>query len=467
MDNKTRKLYYADNLPVLRNMADESVDLIYLDPPFNSNKTYNIICPDDKAQAPAFTDVWHWGRQEDTYLKEISQLHIKAIDVIQALVNGLGKVQLCAYLVNMTVRLVELHRLLKPTGSLYLHCDPTASHYLKVVLDGVFGNRNFRNEVVWSYRSGGVSKKWYGRKHDILLFYTKNTSKNHTFNVQKERSYCANNIPPGFKGTEKKKDEFGRWYTMASTRDVWEIDMVGRSSTERSGYPTQKPLTLLDRIVKVSSKSGDIVLDPFCGCGTTIVAAENNNRNWIGIDITYSAIAAIQKRLEGHTKLRKKVEIINKPETRAEVEALLQRAQSSLYVKKEFEKFIVAQIGGFPNEKMGADGLITLSTQQKAVISVKSGHVNVAQVRSLKGGLDGQKYVAGVFVTRQKSTKNMIDFANKAGLYKPEQKNASLKFENPFPILQILTLDDVLRGQLPDLPYASVKPNNLAKKTFK
>ncbi len=202
-----------------------------------------------------------------------------------------------SYITYMAQRMIEMHRVLKPTGSLYLHCDPTASHYLKIILDRIFGSKNFRNEVIWSYKTGGVSKHWFGRKHDVILFYTKSDKKSHTFNISKERSFNRGFKPYRFKGVEEFKDAEGRWYTMAALRDVWEINPVGRTAKERTGYPTQKPLALLERIIKASSKEGDVVLDPFCGCATTCVAAQNLDRKWIGIDIEEKAAQVLLNRL--------------------------------------------------------------------------------------------------------------------------------------------------------------------------
>ena len=473
-EKRKRKLYYSDNLPVLERMRDNRIDLIYLDPPFNSKKTYNVIYPDDDAQYAAFSDVWSWGEQEDKYLDRIRQLHIKAIDVVQALVDGLGKVQLCAYLVNMAVRLVELHRILKPTGSLYLHCDPTASHYLKIVLDGIFGTKNFRNEIIWHYTGGGRSKTYFSKKHDIIFLYTK--TDRWTFNLDSIRTPYKKSSGYAKAGIVSKAGKRYLPNPQGTPPDtVWSIPIINPLSKERLGYPTQKPLSLLERIVKASSNEGDLVLDPFCGCGTTIAAAERLKRQWIGIDITYASIAAIQERF-----CRKDVDpsqrlpvdwgdikIIGKPETQKDAEDLIERAKSSLYVRKEFEKFVVAQVGGIPNERMGADGgidgIINLSTKQKAIVSVKSGHVSVKQVRELKGILDGKKYVAGVFITKEEPTKPMLDFANQAGLYTPKAHERlaenpipsenPIPFENPFPLLQILTLTDILDNNMPDLPY--------------
>ena len=468
-----RKIYYSDNLPVLRNMNEESVDLIYLDPPFNSDQAYNIIYPEDEIQTQAFADTWSWGQKEETYLKELAQLHIKALDIVHALIEGLGKIQLCAYLINMTIRLAEMHRILKSTGSLYLHCDPTASHYLKIVLDSIFGQKNFRNEIVWNYYNKfGVGTRAFGRNYDQIFFYTK--SNRYPFHPQREarpkpvKQLARENVNGVLKN---KRDENGHLIYRESkdkkVDSVWSIPCLQSASPENLRYPTQKPLLLLERIVKASSNKGDLILDPFCGCGTTIVAAEKLGRKWVGIDITYAAVAAIRERFrkefnkkEGKSAIPKdiweKIEIVGKPATRQDVEALIRRSQSSLYVRKEFEKFIVTQIGGLPNDKMGADGgidgIISLSTKHRAVILVKSGRVNVEQICALRGLLDDQKYVAGVFVTLQTPTQPMMDFASQAGQYTPQSRE-ELSFASPFPKIQILTVQEILSGTLPTLPY--------------
>jgi len=366
-----------------------------------------------------------------------------------------------AYLVNMAARLVELHRILKPTGSLYLHCDPTASHYLKIALDGIFGRENFRNEIVWHYYNKyGAGKRRFGRNYDQIMFYSK--SNKYHFNPLREKrdkpikQLARENVGGVLKN---KKDEKGNLiYRVSEDKKmdaVWTIPCLQPASKERLGYPTQKPLALLNRVIEASSNRGDVVLDPFCGCGTTIEAAENLGREWIGIDVTYAAIGAIQERFRRkRVDIWKRIDVREVPKTRAEVEAKLLDEASPLYPRKEFEKFCVATIGGLPNEKMGADGgidgRILLRTGEQAIVSVKSGKPDVKHVRELKGLLD-KKHVAGVFITRRPPTRPMKDFANRAGLHAPEK--AELFAVKPFPRLQILTLDDVLAGKLPELPY--------------
>ena len=340
-----RKLYYSDNLPVLQEMDDESIDLTYLDPPFNSNKAYNIIWPDDMGQTTAFEDTWTWSPECDVHLRDME--HLEARNILNALVDGMGKVQLCAYLVNMAVRLVEMKRILKSSGSIYLHCDPTASHYLKIIMDAIFGAKNFLNELIWHYRKWPTGKYTYQRNHDVLLMYGGGgKSKDRTFNqIYMERSASTQKRFGNAKIVSGFDDEGNRLPAQTvedvsegvRQDDVWEI---GRVPPVKQLFPTQKPLPLQERIITVSSNEGDLVLDPFCGCGTTVIAAEKAKRSWIGIDITYSSIAAI-KELYKREKLDYwgHIEILGEPKTVEEVETNLIN-KSSAKTRKEFEKFL-------------------------------------------------------------------------------------------------------------------------------
>ncbi len=279
---KNRTLYHGDNLDFLRGMNSETVHLIATDPPFNKNRDFHAT-PDSLAKGASFKDRWSWERDvHEEWTDSIIDDWPDVWEVITAARAAYGD-DMGAFLCWLGVRLMEMHRVLRPDGSIYLHCDPTASHYIKAIMDAIFGWKNFRNEIVWAYRSGGVSKRWFGRKHDILLFYAK--SKRYNVQIPKERSYNRDFKPYRFKGVNEYQDEEGRWYTLATMRDVWEIPMVGRTSKERTGYPTQKPLALYERIIKASSNEGDIVLDPFCGCATTTIAAERLGRQWVGMDI--------------------------------------------------------------------------------------------------------------------------------------------------------------------------------------
>ncbi len=361
---KTNLLYHGDNLPIMVGyIKDESVDLIYLDPPFNSKRNYNVVNKDSKEQERAFDDIWTWGQQEDFYLKTLTEdLHAhgyntiedaqlaKAVSMLTAL---LGKGNMMAYLINMAIRLREMRRVLKPTGSIYLHCDPTASHYLKIMMDVTFGPENFRNEIVWKRTTAHGNAKRYGSIHDVILFYTKTS--NYTWNrisgldyspeqmsryknEKNGRRYrCDDLTAPGSgrrdtwrgstpgpsRGWAKTLEERERLWAEdliaikrdgtprldgwiryldetkgPALQDVWTDIQLGPTDSERLGYPTQKPIALLERIIRASSNPGDVILDPFCGCGTTIAAAEKiGDRTWIGIDIGQLAIGVIQERL--------------------------------------------------------------------------------------------------------------------------------------------------------------------------
>ena len=288
-----RTLYRGDCLDWMRRWPDECVDLIYLDPPFNSSAAYDIGFAAGKARpsrARAFNDTWKWDAAAAERLSRIQDdaghpAHL----AVAGLLHQLGESSMLAYLTYMTERLVEMRRLLKSAGSIYLHCDQTASHYLKIVLDGIFGANNFRNEVVWSYRTGGVSKRYWPRKHDVLLFYVNSDAYRH-HPLQERVLYDK----PFFNA---QFNEEGRPYADVYVRDVWDdIKPIINVSKERLGYPTQKPVALLERIIEASSSPGDMVLDPFCGCGTTVVAAEKLGRRWAGVEISGFAIELIQER---------------------------------------------------------------------------------------------------------------------------------------------------------------------------
>ena len=292
---QNRTLFHGDNLKFLRAMNSESVDLIATDPPFNKSRDFHAT-PDSLSAGAKFQDRWTWERDvHEDWVDQIADDFPKVMQVIEsarcAHSDGMG-----AFLCFMAVRLLEMRRVLKSTGSIYLHCDPTASHYLKLIMDAIFGRRNFVNEIVWCYKPGGASpKKYFSRKHDLIFWYSK--SKNYLYNRQEEKSYNRNHKPYRFKGAKEYENSEGRWYTIVDMKDYWEIDMVGRTSSERTGYPTQKPLTLYERIVNATSNEGDVILDPFAGCATTLIAAERLNRKWVGIDIWDNAINAVQERL--------------------------------------------------------------------------------------------------------------------------------------------------------------------------
>ena len=438
-------------------MEGEFVDLIYLDPPFNSNRAYNIIYRDD-IQDTAFEDTWYWSPKCDEHLEELrtgDKTSVQAYSVLYALVSTMGKIQLCAYLVNMGIRLIEMRRVLKDTGTIYLHCDPTASHYIKILMDCIFGKENFRNEIVWFYHdTPGRPKKDFPRKHDIIFRYVKGNE--WTFNSD------AIKVPilEASKERYKYERELGGRRSLGGDtsgkipEDVWQIPAA--KGNERLGYPTQKPIALLDRIVQASSNKGDLILDPFCGCGTTIAAAEKHKRQWIGIDITCSATAAIQERFKRQKlNIWGDIERIGEPTTVEEVKEKMIDVDPALRARKEFEKYCVTTINGLPNNRMGADGgidgMIQLKEGKRAIISVKSGKVSVKDVRELKGILKDSQPI-GIFITFNPPTRDMTAFVKEAGIYKGDDDLLDRDDSRTIPILQIFSQQDLFDGKRPILP---------------
>ena len=293
-------LWTGDNLYILNGMNSASVDLIYLDPPFNSKRTYSASLG-SKAAGASFKDMWTWQDVDESCLDALVETYPALVRFIET-IGDIGGRPMMAYITYMAQRIIELHRILKETGCLYLHVDPTASHYLKVVLDEIFGKDNFLNEVIWSYRTGGASSKKFAQKHDVILFYAKTSG--YYFGDVKEKSYTraigrkAGVVNYGAGSAEFFQDTDGV-YNLVNCRDVWDIPYINSQAKERTGYPTQKPLALLERIIRASSKKGDVVLDPFCGCATTCVAAQQLGRRWIGIDIEEKAVDILMERLSG------------------------------------------------------------------------------------------------------------------------------------------------------------------------
>jgi site-specific DNA-methyltransferase (adenine-specific) len=298
---KKNIIYFGDNLDVIRrHLKDQSIDLIYLDPPFKSNQDYGVVFKErgggkSAAPAKAFGDTWRWDRAAaEAYDRVMEDGPEKVTKALGGLSTFLGENDMMAYIAMMAPRLLELRRVLKDTGSVYLHCDPTAGHYLKMLMDAVFGVSNFENEIVWCYKTGGATRRRFARKHDTILFYAKDGKKK-PFNVQKEKSYMMHKY--GFKKSDFQEDERGQ-HSRVIMKDWWEIPAVGSADRQRLGYPTQKPEALLERIIRASSNQGDIVLDPFCGCGTTLAVAHRLGRRWIGIDAARPAIAITRQRLD-------------------------------------------------------------------------------------------------------------------------------------------------------------------------
>jgi len=517
----TNRLYYGDNLDWLSNekaFPDESVDLVYLDPPFNSNATYSQLfkSPDGKtadSQIEAFEDTWNWGLSaEAAYDRVLQGTNTDVAQLLQAMRGFLHDNALMAYLAMMAARLVELHRVLKPTGSLYLHCDPTASHYLKLLLDGVFGPENFLNEVIWKRTSAHSSAKRYGPVHDAILFYGKSEyflwNKQFTpYEVDYVELFFDQTDPDGRRW--KRMDLTGAGTRKGETGQVWrgidvtakgrhwayppshleKLDKDGRIhwpkkdggmprlkqypedlpgvplqdifsdvrplhnlTKERLGYPTQKPLALLERIISASSNPGDVVLDPFCGCGTAVHAAEKLGRRWIGIDITHLSIALIEKRMRDAF-----------PGIAFEVEGRPKDLDSALELaardKHEFQKWAVTHIGGQPwkggrkGPDGGIDGLIFFNgfdgqkaTHEKAIISVKGGlNKNVNDVASLVETIGREKAALGILLAAALPTKQMEARAAAAGFHDPGTGT-------PVPRIQIITLAELFAGKRPIIP---------------
>lgn len=542
-------LYYGDNLQVLRDsVKDETIDLVYLDPPFNSQANYNLLFQTptgqlSQAQVEAFKDTWHWDKSAENAFDDVmASGNTKVAEMLRAFRSFLGMNDMMAYLAMMAVRMLELHRVLKPTGSLYLHCDPTASHYLKVLVDAVFEPVNFRNEIIWRRTGSHNTRRRFGPIHDTLLFYSK--SNRYTFNIVK-RPYMKGHVAQrytlgedgrskftsggniltgsgirtgdsgavwrGFDPTAKRRHwavpgfladqmqpEFldlsvteklealyaeglveitgdNAWPTPVRflgaedgqpVQDLWtaqpytegtvhesediidaDVAWLGTTDLERLGYPTQKPSSLLSRILRASSNEGDLVLDPFCGCGTTIHAAEKLKRRWTGIDVTHLAISLIETRvLPAFTGVV--YEVHGTPKDLAGAAKL---AATNPY---EFQWWAVALINAIPyaNKKRGADGgidgLIYFKPEgptEKAIISVKGGlNVGVSMVRELENVVDSSKAKLGILILLTNPTGPMTKTAVGAGFY-------AHKYGKHYKI-QILTIQDILSGKRPDIP---------------
>ena len=492
-------LYYGDNLDILRRyLNDEEVDLVYLDPPFKSNQDYNVLFAEQNgarsaAQIVAFEDTWRWDRaSSEAYHFAVESGPQKVSRVMQAFRMMLGENDMLAYLSMMVPRLMELHRVLKSDGSIYLHCDPTASHYLKLLLDAIFGPGGFRNEIVWKRTPFAGSSKARAmqlpRSHDALLFYTKGatwtwnpptepytaeylsrfkwddqdgrgpyrktllkTYSKETFQRLKEGNRL---IPPQRKGAMWSYKQYlseSRGYTQID--DFWEdIDAINPVAKERLGYPTQKPEALLERVINASSKEGDVILDPFCGCGTTIAVAERLHRQWIGIDITHLAITLIRNRLKDTFGDTVKYRVVGEPVSLPDAGTL------ALQDPYQFQWWALGLVGARPAEQKkgadkGIDGRLYFHDEPKKtrqiIFSVKSGHSNVGHVRDLRGVIEREKAEMGVLLTLQEPTQPMRTEAAAAGFYQAP-------WGKRYPRVQILTVADLLEGKAVDYPRENV-----------
>lgn len=563
------RLYYGDNIDWLNDrdqFPSDHVDLVYLDPPFNADRIFNIFLVDEhgeeaSSQIHAFNDTWTWTHESDVVYRDIQ---INAPDdtarALEGLFAILGKVDLMAYLVMMTPRLLALRRVLKPSGSLYLHCDPTASHYLKVILDSIFGAANFRNEIIWRRTGAHSPRKKFGPIHDVILFYTK--SKDYQFNTirrpytrehvesrytqqpdgrwkftsggnvltgagagggdsskpwrgfdpaVKDRhwavpGFVSDQMPEGFEDlpvldrleaayqaglieiiegqawpqpVRYLEPQHGNpvgdiWAYQPGTKGVLagtqeeigaDVAYLGPTSPERLGYPTQKPVGLMERIISASCPEDGVVLDPFCGCGTTVEAAQRLKRRWLGIDISYLSIDLIEKRLLDTfgSGIVSTYETLGDPTDLAGARALATED------KFDFERWAVAQVNGQPNEKQvgdkGKDGVIRVPTNDpkksdRVLVSVKGGVRLVrSMVDELKGALTTHDAKAGVLITLEQPTRGMRDNADTSGVYRNTFTNKD------YPRIQILTVEEVLEGKRPDLPPA-LNPYKQAARAF-
>ena len=448
-------LYYGDNLDILsRYIKDEAVDLIYLDPPFKSNQDYNVLFTEQngsrsKAQIKAFEDTWQWDEGAAESYEKVVERGGKVSQALQGFRQLLGENDMLAYLSMMAPRLVEMRRVLKPTGSTYLHCDPTASHYLKILMDAVFGPSRFQNEIIWHYRGGGVSKYRFGRRHDVILFYSKSVRPG-TFNVNDVRTaYSRESLERlrytarSFRG-DKIYDAYRPHPLGKHPDDVWDIQPIMPSSKERLGYPTQKPQALMEFILKASTKKGDVVLDPFCGCGTTITTAQALGRRWIGIDITPLAIALIKHRLKSAFGEEVQYEVVGEPVSLPDAKMLASQDPF------QFQCWVLGLLGARPVEpKKGADKGIdgrvyfhddSTRVTKQIIFSVKSGHVSVKDIRELAAVVAREKAQIGVFITLRTPTKSMKSEAASCGFYESP-------WGKRYPRLQILTTSEILDGK--------------------
>ncbi|MDR1039506.1 MAG: restriction endonuclease [Deltaproteobacteria bacterium] len=535
MSDFKRLLCYGDNLQVLRDhVRDESVDLIYLDPPFNSKRLFNVFL-DAEAQATAFDDTWTWNDETERDLALIVGKGQTALyELLAAFKSVEGERGMAPYCVMMAARILELRRVLKPTGSVYLHCDPTASHYLKTVMDVVFRRDNFRNEVIWKRTfAHGRAKRW-GPVHDCILYYSKSVDCVWNRTVEAygksylDRFYNKHDdkgtyrvvtldgpgrrggssgalwrgVDPSVSGRhwEVPPDrslppwfEHPPGYSLMNVQDrldvldeagliywppkgtkphykkylldgagnplqdiISDIPPLSKKDKERLEYPTQKPSRLLERIISASSNPGDLVLDPFCGCGTAIEAAENLGRRWIGIDITHIAVGLVEKRLEdGFPGL--KWETLGIPKDLAVARDLAERD------KYQFQYWACSLVRAHPVDAehtkgadRGIDGVRLFNDEnpkaklKKIIVAVKGGaNVNPSMVRDLRGTVERDKAAMGLFVTLTPPTKAMAAEAAGAGHYVPPEASRST---DPIPRIQILTVEDLLKGIRPNLP---------------
>ena len=525
-------LFYGDNLSILsQHVDDATVDLIYLDPPFNSNRDYNVLFKEQSgkespAQIKAFGDTWNWAGAAEAWADFPALCPIpKVIELMRGFHNTLGENDVMAYLVMMAPRLYHLWRVLKPTGSIYLHCDSTASAYLRLIMDAIFGANNFKNEIIWKRTSAhndtAQGLKRYGRNHDVIYFYTKTSnavwnpqyssygddylSAKYNYADSDGRRWKSSDMSgPGGAAKGNPQYEFlgvTRYWRFSKenmdkllaedrihqakpgavprmkhyldemkgvgVQDTWDdISPINSMAKERLGYPTQKPVALLERIINASSSPGDVVLDPFCGCGTAIVAAQKLGRRWLGIDVTPIATSLIQKRLydmfeardmrllsaadrQNAGTLARAFRVEGLPTDEAGAKAMFEADH------KKFEMWAVGLVPAIPQEKKGADGGVDGLAYfdvgdkdlAKAVVQVKGGKAGAPDVQQLVGAMGKTGASLGFFVTLEKPTKNMLSEALSAGFYK-----AKSGVGRQVPAMQIRTVAELLDGRHFDFP---------------
>ena len=456
MEMKRNTLYFGDCLEIMKGVGwkDESVDLVYLDPPFNSDTNYNILFgreqdKDDRAQFEAFADTWEWNEIAAARLNAISNAADSPIhDIVRALKIVLGESGMLAYLLYMADRLVEMHRLLKPSGSIYLHCDPTASHYLKLVMDAIFGKQNFRNEIIW--RIGWVSgfktqKRGWIRNHDTILYYVMSDAAKEKFNkeyIPYPEEYVRRD---GQRPTGKGIPIEDTWNCSAA--DILDSIMIKSFSREKLGYPTQKPRALLERIIKASSNPGDLVLDPFCGCGTTIDAAIRTGRDWIGIDISTFAIELIrEKRLQDRN-----IPTLGIPRDMEGARKLMKEKRGGFI----FEIWAASLVAGIaPNKKQIGDrgvdgkGYLVNSPQDGSnlvLVQIKGGRFVPEQLRAFLEVMERDKAAMGIFIT--------MDKVNSAQAREDMIRKGSIKIgASEYPRIQCWSIAEHFEGIAPKLP---------------
>lgn len=469
------KLYFGDSLDVLKKIYHDHpkgfIDLIYIDPPFNSKRNYNILfeaadLKNTKAQKEAFADTWSNISYKDT-LEEIKDIDLDLFSFLESLDKIRIQKSAVSYLTTMAIRIYYIHKVLKDTGSFYIHCDPTMSHYLKLVCDLVFGNNNFQNEIIWEYQTGGASKERFSRKHDNIFFYTKSSKWNfYPDEIQERRTEKSLARAQNPKGARiSSNDEF------KNPTDVFHIQALNPMANERLGYPTQKPEALLKKIIEASSNKGDLVADFFCGCGTTIAVAQELERKWIGVDISHLAIGLIERKrlIEPYKgKLKGTYTIDGLPK---DLDSAKQLAEGTSHGRLKFQDWIIeTMIGGIHNPKKTADGgwdghlTFEMPNMPKEIIliEVKSGNVNVKNLREFIQVVDKQKAAIGVFVCfDEQVTKPMKLEAKGTGYYKKEL------FSTNYDRIQILTVDQLLEGEEIKMPRNFTTTFKTAKKKEK